>query len=120
MNATAGKFRAGDIVLVQIPNCPVRPRAAVMRQSKVTGNLSLRLLADAGAYKEGSDINVAPYEVETVPASPYRQTTCKHCGLDIEGFAPFTPGMWRDRVNNRTCPNGPNAPQQHEPTEEQS
>jgi hypothetical protein len=33
-----------------------------------------------------------------------RQTTCKHCGQDIEGVAPFRRGEWRDRGNNWTCP----------------
>lgn len=32
-----------------------------------------------------------------------RQTGCKHCGLDIEGFRPFPKGEWRDRGNNTHC-----------------
>lgn len=33
-----------------------------------------------------------------------RHTTCRHCGQDIEGFAPWRKGEWRDRGNNATCP----------------
>jgi hypothetical protein len=32
-------------------------------------------------------------------------TTCRYCELDIEGFAPFSEGEWRDRGNNTHCPN---------------
>jgi hypothetical protein len=31
-----------------------------------------------------------------------RQTTCKHCGQDIEGY--IGGKDWRDRGNNRQCP----------------
>jgi len=33
-----------------------------------------------------------------------RQTTCRHCGQDIENFSPYRRGEWRDRGNNPTCP----------------
>jgi hypothetical protein len=33
-----------------------------------------------------------------------RQTTCRYCGQDIEGFAPYRAGKWRDRGNNTHCP----------------
>lgn len=33
-----------------------------------------------------------------------RQTVCRFCGQDIEGFSPFRRGEWRDRGNNTTCP----------------
>ncbi len=29
---------------------------------------------------------------------------CEHCNLDIEGFAPYPDGGWRDRGNNAECP----------------
>lgn len=35
-----------------------------------------------------------------------RQTACRFCGLDIEGFAPYRKGEWRDRGNNATCADG--------------
>jgi hypothetical protein len=35
-----------------------------------------------------------------------RQTSCRHCGLDIEGIAPYKRGEWRDRGNNTHCPDG--------------
>jgi hypothetical protein len=35
-----------------------------------------------------------------------RQTSCRHCGLDIEGIAPYRRGEWRDRGNNTHCPDG--------------
>ena len=35
-----------------------------------------------------------------------RQTCCANCDLDIEGFAPYTAGEWRDRGNNTHCPSG--------------
>ena len=33
-----------------------------------------------------------------------RQTSCRHCGQDIEGFSPYRRGEWRDRGNNTHCP----------------
>lgn len=33
-----------------------------------------------------------------------RQTSCRHCGQDIEGFSPYRKGEWRDRGNNTECP----------------
>lgn len=48
-----------------------------------------------------------------------RQTSCKHCGQDIENIEPFPAGQWRDRGNNPTCPNSAgDAGQTHEPVEE--
>lgn len=38
------------------------------------------------------------------PNSPVRQTSCRHCGQDIEGFKPYRKGEWRDRGNNTHCP----------------
>ena len=37
-------------------------------------------------------------------ASGCIQTSCKHCGQDIENLWPFRAGEWRDRGNNPTCP----------------
>jgi hypothetical protein len=34
-----------------------------------------------------------------------RQTSCEHCGQDIENTAPFPDGQWRDRGSNTHCPN---------------
>ena len=33
-----------------------------------------------------------------------RQTCCRFCGQDIEGFAPYRRGEWRDRGSNTDCP----------------
>lgn len=44
-----------------------------------------------------------------------RQTGCRFCDLDIEGFAPYRRGEWRDRGNNSTCPHGPNKGKPHAP-----
>lgn len=33
-----------------------------------------------------------------------RQTSCRHCGQDIENISPFRRGEWRDRGNNTHCP----------------
>jgi hypothetical protein len=33
-----------------------------------------------------------------------KQTACRHCGQDIEGFWPYRRGEWRDRGNNSQCP----------------
>lgn len=44
-----------------------------------------------------------------------RQTACRFCELDIEGFAPYRKGEWRDRGNNPTCPHGPNKDKAHAP-----
>jgi hypothetical protein len=32
-----------------------------------------------------------------------RQTSCRYCGHDIEGMAPYKRGQWFDRGNNTTC-----------------
>lgn len=37
-------------------------------------------------------------------SSGVRQTACRHCGQDIENFAPYRRGEWRDRGNNSHCP----------------
>lgn len=34
-----------------------------------------------------------------------RQTACRHCGQDIEGWWPYRTGEWRDRGHNTHCPN---------------
>lgn len=39
-------------------------------------------------------------------SSKVRQTSCKHCGLDVENFAPYKRGEWRDRGNNTHCLDG--------------
>lgn len=45
-----------------------------------------------------------------------RQTTCIHCGQDIENAHPFRPGTWRDRGSNTHCPTpAGDAGQLHEP-----
>lgn len=44
-----------------------------------------------------------------------RHMACRHCDLDIEGFAPYKRGEWRDRGNNTTCPHGPNEGKKHAP-----
>jgi hypothetical protein len=36
-----------------------------------------------------------------------RQTACRYCGLDIEAFAPYRVGTWRDRGNNWMCDKAP-------------
>jgi len=33
-----------------------------------------------------------------------QHTSCRYCWQDIEGFAPYRKGEWRDRGNNTTCP----------------
>lgn len=33
-----------------------------------------------------------------------KQTTCRHCGQDIENLWPYRNKEWRDRGNNRHCP----------------
>jgi hypothetical protein len=44
---------------------------------------------------------------ETPPSPTCRQTACKHCGLDVEGFAPFNNDtMWLDRGGNAHCNDG--------------
>ena len=40
------------------------------------------------------------------PPAKCRHTCCRHCGLDIEGLAPYRRGEWRDRGNNTSCPSG--------------
>jgi hypothetical protein len=35
-----------------------------------------------------------------------RQTSCRHCGQDIENFFPYRRGEWHDRGNNPTCNDG--------------
>jgi hypothetical protein len=43
------------------------------------------------------------------------QTSCRHCGLDIENLAPFPIDRWMDRGNETECHDGPNAGRAHEP-----
>lgn len=46
------------------------------------------------------------FHFEAQGAAPaVRQTACRHCGQDIEGWAPYRAGEWRDRGNNTHCPN---------------
>jgi hypothetical protein len=33
-----------------------------------------------------------------------KQTSCRYCEQDIENFAPYRAGEWRDRGNNTHCP----------------
>lgn len=42
-------------------------------------------------------------------------TICRFCNLDIEGWAPYRKGEWRDRGNNSTCPHGTNKDKNHAP-----
>ena len=53
----------------------------------------------------------------TVPEpSNVRQTACRHCGQDIENFAPYRKGEWRDRGGNTHCPTpAGDAGQLHQP-----
>lgn len=44
-----------------------------------------------------------------------RQTACRFCGQDIEGFAPYRKGEWMDRGRNSTCPDGNNTGKKHAP-----
>lgn len=37
-------------------------------------------------------------------SSGVRHLSCKLCDQDIEGFAPYRRGEWRDRGNNTECP----------------
>jgi hypothetical protein len=32
-----------------------------------------------------------------------RQTSCRFCGLDIEGWSPYPAGAWRDRGGETHC-----------------
>lgn len=47
-----------------------------------------------------------------------RQTACRLCGQDIEGFSPWPKGEWMDRGGNKTCDGSrPHAPEpEHEET----
>jgi len=40
-----------------------------------------------------------------------RQTSCRYCETDIEGFSPYRRGEWHDRGGNSTCIDG----RQHAP-----
>lgn len=44
-----------------------------------------------------------------------RQTVCRFCRLDIEGFAPYRKGEWCDRGNNSKCSHGDNKDKPHAP-----
>src|SRR5262245_54119953 len=47
--------------------------------------------------------SAARRSLSRTPAATVRQTACRHCGLDIEGWAPYRRGTWRDRGNNTHC-----------------
>lgn len=40
-------------------------------------------------------------------APKMKQTTCRHCGADIEGAAPYRRGQWRDSNGTCRCPSLP-------------
>lgn len=44
----------------------VGARLCIVRVSKRTGGLTCEFLHDCGAYKKGSQVNVAKYEIRTV------------------------------------------------------
>lgn len=86
-------------------------RAVLQRDSRVTES-DVDVIRFAGR-PDAIDISSHRRERETV-----KQTTCRHCGQDIEGFAPFDARTdWRDRGNNQTCPSGPRAGERHQPYE---
>jgi hypothetical protein len=77
--------------------------------SSVTGGtIWLRGPAYAGAghwlltLKTHQDCARASRPKRTYTAT--RHTVCRYCGQDIEGWAPYRKGEWRDRGNNRHCP----------------
>ena len=75
-------------------------------------------LRDINGNMVGS-VSVEEDEDEDDP-SAVRQTTCRHCEQDIEGY-PNDPtgGDWRDRGNNTHCPTPEgDAGQVHEPVED--
>lgn len=92
------------------------------------GLISLRTLHDGTPVVEvyRSDPNV--HVLQPQPIAPgskaarvykrttVRQTACKHCGQDIEAFAPYRRGSWRDRGNNTHCPD--DSGKRHEPVPE--
>lgn len=52
------------------------------------------------------------------PPTGVRQTSCRHCGLDIEAFAPYRAGTWRDRGNETHCHTAPHVGKAHAPYRE--
>lgn len=45
----------------------------VIRQSKRTAGLTVEMMATVGAYAQGAQVNIAPYELEvTIPAKAKR------------------------------------------------
>lgn len=75
-----------EVDAVHLPECEFTVEQA-LRLPGYLGEVAKEVLHEAG------------YVEETV-----RHTSCRHCGQDIEGIAPFPLGEWRDRGNNRTCP----------------
>lgn len=72
-------------------------------------------LSDAQAALDKLADPVAEAEDEDDATPECQHLICKHCGQDIEGFSPYPAGEWRDRGNNRTCPDGPQQGQPHVP-----
>lgn len=63
---------------------------------------------------DSRDVIARIEELESELVNVIVHTTCRHCGCDIEGSA--ADDEWRDRGNNRTCPDDDHE-QQHEPVE---
>jgi hypothetical protein len=75
-----------------------RHRKGVIVKTEEFGLMFMQQLEDLYLGPDGRPRHAREY-------SAVRQTACRHCGQDIEGFAPYRKGEWRDRGNNSTCPN---------------
>jgi hypothetical protein len=89
-----------------------RPRVDCALEDRETGVLcSVEPAEDSGGRRVVHDDYARLTGDQGDPDEPVtvRQTACRHCGLDIEGFAPYARGQWQDRGGNRTCNDGKHA-----------
>jgi hypothetical protein len=92
-----------------------RPLGSRQRET-LLGDVEAQIESVADGTIAGASAAVTRATIADVTEPPelVRHTACRHCGADIEGFAPFKTAEWRDRGNNTTC----DGTRKHQPTKE--
>jgi len=57
-------MKTGDVIRIKAPAQVAGLMATIVRRSRATGGLTVKLIQARGAYQVGAELNVAPYEVE--------------------------------------------------------
>lgn len=56
-------FKRNELLWVTVPGAPRKLSARLVRESRITGGLTVRLQEQFGAYNLGDELNVTPAEV---------------------------------------------------------